>query len=105
METEESMTTEEALALLKSLVFAGKFNLEPRKARHASPVTKQVAKIIVVDLTVTDFTKHEKDKNPRFPGEYIWEFIAKQDEKYYLKFKFVREEGSVKFVSFHIATH
>lgn len=105
MDAQSSMPPAEALALLKSLVASNRYNLEPRGGAHATPVTNEVAKIIVANLEVSDFIKYESDDNPRYAGEYLWVFISTQDEKYYLKFKFIETDSWAKFVSFHIAVY
>lgn len=105
MATSNSMTTEEALSLLKALVSSGHFRLEARSAVHASPVTTEMAKIIVANLTLSDFDKCVEDSASKFHGEYLWIFKPERDDKYYLKVKFIQKNSFAKFVSFHIAQY
>ena len=76
-----------ALKWLKLLVSENKFLLVKRKASHASPVTKEMVKLIVNDLSMKDFVKSEKDRD--FPNEYVWIYETTFRIKYYIKFKFI----------------
>lgn len=92
-----------ALMLLKRLVRNDQFYLVKRKAKHASPVTKELAKIIVKDLSIHDFIKSEKDRS--FPDEYVWIYEATFGIKYYIKFKFEKNNTLAVFISFHEALY
>ena len=83
-----------ALKWLKLLVSENKFLLVKRKASHASPVTKEMVKLIV---------KSEKDRD--FPNEYVWIYETTFRIKYYIKFKFINKGQEILFISFHEALY
>lgn len=92
-----------ALKWLKLLVSENKFLLVKRKASHASPVTKEMIKLIVNDLSMKDFVKSEKDRD--FPNEYVWIYETTFGIKYYIKFKFINKGQEILFISFHEALY
>lgn len=85
-----------ALKWLKLLVSEDKFILVKRKAKHASPVTKDMVKIIVADLSIQNFVKSERDRT--FPNEYVWIYKTTFGTEYYIKFKFI-EKGQKYYLS------
>lgn len=88
------------LSKLKNSVGSENFEFVSRANRSKSPVTSIIAKLVVENLVVADFQKHELDHNGS--GEYIWVFITNDGIRYYIKFKFLQNER-VKFISFHEA--
>ncbi len=92
-----------ALIRLKNLVKNDQFLLVKRKAEHATPVTKELAKLIVADLSIKDFVK--KDKDRAYPNEYVWIYETTYGVKYYIKFKFKDNNNLVLFISFHEALY
>lgn len=92
-----------ALLLLKKLVKEDHFYLVKRKAQHASPVPKELAKIIVLNLSMKDFVNREKDRG--FPNEYVWIYETTFGVKYYIKCKFKNQNTFVVFISFHEALY
>ena len=49
----------------------------------------------------TDFVRKDVDRDR--PAEFVWIFITKYGDYYYIKFKFVTGPIKVKFISFHLA--
>lgn len=88
-----------ALARVKELVKNDQFLLVKRKAVHASPVTKDLAKLIIANLSINDFIKSDEDKD--FPNEYVWIYETTFEIKYYIKFKFINSGELALFISFH----
>lgn len=82
--------------LVKMTIF-----LVNRKAQHAFPVTKSLAKTIVAQLTMDDLVK--KDEDRKFPKEYVWIFVTSFGIKYYIKF--INKLQTVLFISFHEAQY
>lgn len=95
------MEIEEALALLKYLVSHNRFHLVNRRDKMAQPVSRELAKSIVQQLTSSDFYKHEQNRNN--PLQYVWIFITDDGKRYYIKFVFVKNNSGVVFISFHIS--
>lgn len=73
-----------------------------RRGRKVA-IKNELIKKVVPGLKVSDFNKKELDYNGS--GEYIFVFITQEGMKFYIKFKFVFNEGQekVKFISFHYA--
>ncbi|WP_297816579.1 type II toxin-antitoxin system MqsR family toxin [uncultured Lactobacillus sp.] len=92
-----------ALKILKRLVEEDKFIIINRRAQHAHPVSNEVAKIIVKQLSLEDFIGKSEDRDR--PGEFLWIYKTDVGIKYYLKCKFSSELDMVKFISFHIAVY
>jgi hypothetical protein len=92
-----------SLIRLKNLVKNEQFVLVNRKAKHATPVTKELVKLIVADLSINDFVKVDKDR--AFPSEYVWVYETTFGVKYYIKFKFKNDYTLVLFISFHEALY
>lgn len=88
-----------ALKRMKNLVKKNQFLLVKRRAKHATPVSKELAKIIVSYLSIKDFIKEEEDK--QYPNTYVWIYETTYGSKYYIKFKFKNEGNIVVFISFH----
>ncbi|AMV68623.1 Phage protein [Pediococcus damnosus] len=95
------MNTSEALARLKYLISKNQFILVNRRASHTQAVTSSLAKVIVNQLSITDFQKHEEDRDRL--NEFVWVYKAEYGEVYYIKFKFINDNNMVKFISFHIS--
>lgn len=91
-----------ALKRMKNLVKNNQFLLVKRRAKHATPVSKELAKIIVLYLSIKDFIK-EEDK--QYPNTYVWIYETTYGSKYYIKFKFKNEGNIVVFISFHEALY
>lgn len=91
-----------ALKRMKNLVEKNQFLLVKRRAKHATPVSKELAKIIVLYLSIKDFIK-EEDK--QYPNTYVWIYETTYGSKYYIKFKFKNEGNIVVFISFHEALY
>ncbi len=92
----------EPVFALKNLVKNNQFLLVKRRAKHATPVSKELAKIIVSYLSIKDFIK-EEDK--QYPNTYVWIYETTYGSKYYIKFKFKNEGNIVVFISFHEALY
>lgn len=92
-----------ALKWLKQLVKEDSFLLVKRKAKHATPVTRELVKVIVEELKTTDFVKVEPDR--AIPNEYVWIYETDFGVKYYIKFKFLHNSKKVLFISFHEAIY
>lgn len=92
-----------ALMLLKKLVAEDKFLLVKRRAKHASPITRELAKVIVAHLSIADFVK--KDIDYAFPKEFVWIYKTSFGISYYIKFKFKNNNHLVLFISFHEALY
>lgn len=90
-----------SLVRLKDLVKNDHFLLVNRKAQHATPVTKELVKLIVADLSMDNFVKVDKDR--AFPTEYVWIYETTFGTKYYIKFK--NDNTLVLFISFHEALY
>lgn len=89
------------LAQLKYLVSKNQFYLVNRRTQHAQAVTTSLAKLIVNQLSVSDFQKYEVDRDR--PQEYVWVFKTAYGDTYYIKFKFVDNDRQVRFISFHVS--
>ncbi|EHO53004.1 toxin-antitoxin system, toxin component [Lentilactobacillus kisonensis DSM 19906 = JCM 15041] len=89
------------LAQLKYLVSKNQFQLVNRRAHHAQAVTTTLAKVIVNQLSTSDFQKYEEDRDR--PKEYVWVFVTDYGDTYYIKFKFINNTQMVRFISFHLA--
>ena len=59
-----------ALKILKRLVEEDKFIIINRRAQHAHPVSNEVAKIIVNQLSIVDFIV--KSEYSDSTGEFLW---------------------------------
>ena len=92
-----------ALIRMKNLVANNQFLLVKRKAKHATPVTKELAKVIVSYLSIEDFIKEEEDR--QFPNTYVWIYETTYGSKYYIKFKFKNKGNLIVFISFHEALY
>ena len=92
-----------ALKRMKNLVKNNQFLLVKGRAKHATPVSKELAKIIVSYLSIKDFIKEEEDK--QYPNTYVWIYETTYGSKYYIKFKFKNEGNIVVFISFHEALY
>ena len=92
----------EILDQLKKSVKEGNFEFVVRAKRLKSPVTSNVARIIVQNLRKEDFNKRALDHDGS--GEYLWVFISDDGIRYYIKFKFLKN-NRVKFISFHEAQY
>jgi len=99
-DTHMRVNVKAVLSKLKNSVGSENFEFVSRANRSKSPVTSIIAKLVVENLVVADFQKHELDHNGS--GEYIWVFITNDGIRYYIKFKFLQNER-VKFISFHEA--
>lgn len=66
----EKLNEKFALKILKRLVAEDNFIIINRRAPHAKAVTNEVAKIVISQLTISDFVKRTEDK--AFPGEFLW---------------------------------
>lgn len=91
------------LKIVKRLVSEDHFSLVNRRANHAQAVTKAVAKMVINQLSESDFVKKEEDR--KFSGEYLWIYETEFGIKYYIKFKFSSDLNWVKFISFHEALY
>ncbi|MDN6900674.1 type II toxin-antitoxin system MqsR family toxin [Oenococcus sicerae] len=91
----------QALAKLKYLVSKNNFILVNRRFPHAQAITSNLAKIIINQLQVRDFQKHESDRDRL--DEYVWVFKTEYGDIYYIKFKFIENDRKVKFISFHLS--
>ncbi len=87
---------ENALAKLKTLVREGSFEFAPRNKLH---VTSKLAQVIVDTLSIDDFDSIGFDYNGT--GDLVFVFISDDGIRYYIKFKFINSEMTVKFISFH----
>lgn len=92
-----------ALKRMKNLVKKNQFLLVKRRAKHATPVSKELAKIIVSYLSIKDFIKEEEDK--QYSNTYVWIYETTYGSKYYIKLKFKNEGNIVVFISFHEALY
>lgn len=95
------MEIEEALGLLKYLVKHDRFHIVNRRDIMAQPVSRELAKSIVQQLSVDDFQSHERNRNN--PMQFVWIFITDDGERYYIKFVFIENNSGVVFISFHIS--
>lgn len=89
---------ENALAKLKALVCEGDFEFAPRYKSH---VTSKLAKVIVETLSIDNLDSMGFDYNGT--GDLVFVFISDDGICYYIKFKFINSESTVKFISFHEA--
>ena len=80
------MNKQDALIEVKRLVRANRFVLVKRRSPKSMAVTTALAKLIVSKLAITDFVKHEADRDCL--DEYVWIF---------------KTEFGVKFISFHVS--
>ena len=96
------MQTVDALNTLKQSVADDNFEFVPRTNHNKSPVTSTIAKIIVSNLSLSDFSRKDIDHDGS--GDYIWVFIADDGTKYYIKFK-ILHQNRIKFISFHEAEY
>ena len=94
------MEGSEALARLKFLVSHDQFQMVQRKSRMAMPVPITLAKVIVRQLSVKDFVKHEPNRNN--PLQFVWVFKTDDGQTYYIKFVFTENNQKVVFISFHL---
>lgn len=94
------MGVSEALARLKFLVSHDRFHMVQRRNRMAMPVSVDLAKEIVSQLTVDDFVKHEPNRNN--PLQFVWVFKTSDGQIYYIKFVFTENNQKVVFISFHL---
>ena len=94
----------ELLLKLKRKVRNNEFYAVAR-GKGKTPAEPLIIKFVVANLTVDDFNKKELDHNGS--GEFIFVFITKNGHAFYIKFKFVVENGIelVKFISFHHSKH
>lgn len=93
------MHVAEALVMLKRAVISDNFYLVKRRKQLAAPVSRQVVKHIVTQLTMRDFIKCEPNRNN--PHQLVWIFKTYCDKWYYLKFVFIDDNQKVIFISFH----
>lgn len=63
------------------------------------PVSRYLAKKIVMQLSVNDFVKRERNRNNL--SQFVWVFKTTDGKVYYIKFVFVDNYHSVVFISFH----
>lgn len=89
---------DKALVQMKKLVSKGNFEFAPRRKLH---VTSNLAKLIVKLLSSNDFVSCGYDHNGS--GDLVFVYIADDGIRYYIKFKFINNETTVKFISFHEA--
>lgn len=94
------MEVSEALAKLKFLVRHDRFYMVRRRARQAMPVSEDLAKEVVAQLSIDDFVSHEPNRNN--PAQFVWIFKTSDGQIYYLKFIFDDENNRVVFISFHL---
>lgn len=94
------MDVAEALARLKFLVSHDHFQMVQRRARMAMPVSETLAKEIVRQLLISDFVKHEPNRNN--PLQFVWVFKTSDGQTYYIKFVFTENNQKVVFISFHL---
>lgn len=94
------MDVAEALARLKFLVSHDHFQMFQRRARMAMPVSETLAKEIVRQLLISDFVKHEPNRNN--PLQFVWVFKTSDGQTYYIKFVFTENNQKVVFISFHL---
>lgn len=97
------MGVEEALARLKYLVSHNQFHIVNRRSRAAMPVSRTLAKVIVQQLSVQDFKRHEPNLN--CPEQFVWIFITDDEQRYYIKFVFIHQNTEVVFISFHLSRY
>lgn len=89
---------EDALVKLKILVREGSFEFAPRKKLH---VTSKLARVIVETLSINNYSSIGFDYNGT--GDLVFVFISDDGVRYYIKFKFINNNTTVKFISFHEA--
>lgn len=89
---------EDALAKLRTLVREGNFEFAPRKKSH---VTSKLARIIVDTLSIDHYNSMGFDYDGT--GDLVFAFISDDGIRYYIKFKFMNSNTTVKFISFHEA--
>ena len=94
------MDVAEALARLKFLVRHNQFQMVQRRSRMAMPVSIALAKEIVRQLSISDFVKHEPNRNN--PLQFVWVFKTSDGQTYYIKFVFTENDQKVVFISFHL---
>ncbi|KRL83815.1 hypothetical protein FC32_GL001077 [Ligilactobacillus apodemi DSM 16634 = JCM 16172] len=71
-----------------------------RKDKMAVPVSNLLAKELVKQLSVSDFVKHEPNRND--PLQFAWVFKTSDGQTYYIKFVFTDNCHKVIFISFHL---
>ncbi|CCF31287.1 hypothetical protein [Weissella confusa] len=89
------------LARLQTWVARDSFSVVDRQAKHAQAPNRSLIKLAVRDMLKTDFVRKDVDRDR--PAEFVWIFITKYGDYYYIKFKFVTGPIKVKFISFHLA--
>lgn len=94
------MEVAEALARLKFLVKHDHFQMVQRKNKMAMPVSVPLAKELVRQLSISDFVKHESNRNN--PLQFVWVFKTSDGQVYYIKFVFTDDNQKVVFISFHL---
>lgn len=94
------MDVTEALARLKFLVSHDRFYMVRRQSWMAMPVSVTLAKELVRQLSISDFVKHEPNRNN--PLQFVWVFKTSDGETYYIKFVFTENNQKVVFISFHL---
>lgn len=94
------MDVTEALARLKFLVKRDQFHMVQRRNKMAIPVSVPLAKELVRQLSISDFVKHEPNRNN--PLQFVWIFKTSDGQTYYIKFVFTENNQKVVFISFHL---
>lgn len=88
---------EDALAKLRTLVREGNFEFAPRK----NHMLLKLARIIVDTLSIDHYNSMGFDYDGT--GDLVFVFISDDGIRYYIKFKFINSNTTVKFISFHEA--
>lgn len=88
----KELALHEELTQVNSAPWAdGKVN-KTRKYMAETGIDKKVILNVVRQLEVVNYSSTKRDRNPRFPGEYVWEFgitknLIDQEEDLYIKLK------------------
>lgn len=103
---QEILLTEEKVNI-NSAPWAGDRVNKTRQYMAETGIGKKDILKVIVELGVKNYSSTKKDKNPKFPDEYVWEFgitknLIDKDEDLYIKLKVrkIREEYLL-IMSFH----
>lgn len=103
----KELALHEELTQVNSAPWAdGKVN-KTRQYMAETGINKKVILSVVRQLEIVNYSSTKQDRNPTFPGEYVWEFgitknLIDQEEDLYIKLKIRKlNDKCLLIMSFH----